>query len=192
MIAAAEPFELQLQRRKNRANGSWYIRPWVDVVTANGLERRKKNIVLGAADEMGKREAQAAKNRAMAVINRASYVVQSQIRFGIILDEFETRHLTRQSAPTQNKYRSLIKAHIRKAFGELQLHEITTKRVQDWLDAKALPVPPVVDATGKELKPAKPFAASWSTRSDIRRFSAAYSLRRSRGSIGRMRIQSST
>ncbi|MDE2103413.1 MAG: tyrosine-type recombinase/integrase [Patescibacteria group bacterium] len=127
-------------------NGSYYIRPWVDVITKDGITRRKKTIVLGPAT-MKQREVLAAKRRVMETINRASYVVQSQIVFGALLDEYAERHIKRQAYPTQKKYESLIKNHIRPAFGELQLIEITAKRVQEWLDAKP---------------------KSWSTRNDIR------------------------
>lgn len=129
-------------------NGSWYIRPWVDVITANGIERRKKQIVLGPVT-MKQREILAAKRRVMETINRASYVIQSQIVFGSLLDEYAKLHVPRQAAPTQRKYASLIKVHIRPAFGGLQLIEVTAKRVQEWLDAKGA-------------------TKSWSTRNDIR------------------------
>lgn len=139
----------KLQQNKN---GSWFIRPWVDVLTASGIERRQRQIVLGPGS-IGKRGAMEAKRRAMETINRASYVVQSQIGFGALLDEYETRHTARQASPTQAKYASLIKNHIRKAFGDLRLFQVTAKRVQEWLDAKAIP--------GPDLK-------SWSTRNDLR------------------------
>jgi integrase len=127
-------------------NGSWYIRPWVDVITAHGLERRKKQIVLGP-ESIGRRGALAAKRRVMETINRASYVIQSQIRFGDLLTEYAKRHAAKQAFPTQNKYASLIKNHIRPAFAELQLSEVTGQLVQKWLDSKN---------------------KSWSTKTDLR------------------------
>jgi len=127
-------------------SGSYFIRPWVDVITKDGIDRRKKTIVLGP-ETMKQRDVLAAKRRAMETINRASYVIQSQIRFGDLLDEYATRHIKRQGFATQNKYESLIKVHIRPAFEDFQLIEITAKRVQEWLDAKP---------------------KSWSTRNDIR------------------------
>jgi len=130
-------------------NGSYYIRVWVDVITKDGIERRKKTVILGP-ESIGKRGAQAAKRLAMDKINRAAYVIQSQILFGELLDEYAKRHIARQSIPTQNKYTSLIKNHIRPAFESLQLIEVTGERVQGWLDAKG--------ADGK----------SWSTRADLR------------------------
>src|SRR6185437_9516873 len=68
--------------RQNK-NGSWFIRPWVDVLTAVGIERKQRQIVLGPAS-IGKRGAMEAKRRAMETINRASYVIQSQIVFGAL------------------------------------------------------------------------------------------------------------
>ncbi len=37
-------------------NGSFFIRPWVDIIGSEGLERKKKTIVLGPAT-IGKRGA---------------------------------------------------------------------------------------------------------------------------------------
>jgi integrase len=51
---------------------------------------------------------------------------------------------------TQAKYTVHLKNHIRPAFGHLAIGEITTLRIDDWLEAKA-------DA-----------GLSWSTRSDLR------------------------
>jgi hypothetical protein len=48
----------------------------------------------------------------METINRPSGVIQTQVKFGTLLDEFETRHSSRRAFPTQNKYKSLIKVHI--------------------------------------------------------------------------------
>jgi len=117
------------------ANGSWYIRPWIDVITKDGVTRQKKQIVLGP-ESIGKRGAQAAKRLAMEKINRASYVIQSQISFSDLLDEYEKRHMARQALSSQTKCESLIRRHIRPAFGHFQLGEITGNSIQKWLDAK--------------------------------------------------------
>lgn len=135
---------------KQNGNGSWYIRPWVDVYEKGGERKRvKRQIVLGPAS-MGKREAIIAKRRTMETINRASYVIQSQIYFEELVKEYRERHIERQASPTRNKYESLLKNHVLPAFKGLQLYQITTKSVQEWLDVKA--------ASGK----------SWSTCSDLR------------------------
>ena len=117
------------------ANGTFFIRPWVDVMTESGLERRKKTINLGVTT---KREAILARRRAMETINRASYIIQSQISFAALADEYEKFHVVRQSSSTQGKYRCHLKNHIRPAFDALQLHEVTANRVQEWLDLKPL------------------------------------------------------
>src|SRR4051794_33307014 len=62
-------------------NGSYFIRPWVDIVTSTGLKRKKKTVPLGPGN-IGKRGAAARKNEVMGIVNRADYVIQSQIPFG--------------------------------------------------------------------------------------------------------------
>lgn len=130
------------------ANGSFYIKVWMDVVDARGLTRKQRRIVLGPVS-MGKRAAMAAKTQAMDRINRASYVIQSQIDFAELLKIYDKRHVAKLADPTQKKYRSLITNHIAKAFDKLKLYEITGARVDEWIAAKAE-------------------TYSWSTRTDIR------------------------
>jgi integrase len=133
-------------------NGSYYIRPWVDIVTPAGLVRQKKTIVLGPR-EMGKRAAVAKKNEVMKTINRADYIIQSQIPFGQFLDEYLVRHVRRVdnlAASTQAKYEVHVKNHIRPAFGSLLFCEVTALRISEWMQMKA--------STGM----------SWATRSDVR------------------------
>lgn len=145
----------KLQQNKN---GSWFIRPWVDVITANGRKRQKKVIVLGAAT-IGKRAAQAAKTQVMSTINRATYVLQSQISFADLLTEFEREHTRRLSVPTQLKYESLMKVHIIPAWSGMKLIEVTGQRIQQWLDAKSIAGTPEYKA--------------WSTRADLRNLMSA-------------------
>jgi integrase len=134
---------------RQNGNGSYYIRPWIDKITEDGIKRLKKVIVLGSVD-IGKRGAMSAKRKVMETINRASYVVQSQVKFSFLLDEYEKRHLSRQAISSQKKCECLLRRHIRPAFGHLQLCEITGNRVQEWLDAK--------EAAGM----------SWGARADLR------------------------
>jgi integrase len=136
----------QIQQSKN---GAFFIRPWVDVVTAAGLERKKKTIVLGPSG-IGKRAAVAKKNEVMATINRADYVIQCQIPFGQFLDEYTVRHVRKLAASTRAKYENHLKNHIRPAFGELMFCDVSPLRIDDWL---------------KEKEKAQ---LSWATRTDLR------------------------
>ncbi len=133
-------------------NGSFYIRPWVDLIGAEGLQRQKKTIVLGPG-EMGKRAAVAKKNEVMKTINQAAYMVQCQIPFGQFLDEYLVRHVRRVgnlAASTRAKYETHIRNHIRPAFADLLFYELTTVRIGDWFQAKAKA------------------GLSWATRCDLR------------------------
>lgn len=130
-------------------NGSFFIRPWIDVLAKDGLKRRKKTIVLGPA-QIGKREAVTRKNRIMEKLNRSDYVIQSQIRLADFLVHYKNAHFETLSASTRAKYRCHLKNHIEPAFSSLMLCEITTKRVDQWLAEK--------DRAG----------TSWATRMDLR------------------------
>ena len=91
----------------------------------------------------------------MATINRADYVIQSQIIFGDFLDVWIGGHVRRErilAASTRAKYMSHAENHIRPTFGKLQLREVTTRLIEAWLDDKAKP----------------PVNLSWATRTDLR------------------------
>jgi integrase len=105
---------------------------------------------------MGKREALAKAREIMQTINRAEYVITSQINVGRFLDEYQTMHVDRLAASTRAKYKNHLKNHIRPAFEKLMLCDIQPLLVQQWLDAKAEP-----DEDGKS-------GLSWATRTDIR------------------------
>lgn len=141
--------EPTLQQTKR---GVWFIRPWVDVVRDGRITRVKKTIPIGAT---GKREAQTNAREIMATINRADYVVASQINFGKFLDEYQTMHVDRLSASTRDKYSNHLRNHIRPAFEKLMLCELQPLLVQRWLDAKG------------ERAGDKP-GLSWATRTDLR------------------------
>lgn len=130
-------------------NGAYFIRPWVDVLTEQGITRRKKTIVLGPA-QIGKRQAIALRNQVMEKLNRSDYVIQSQIRLADFLIHYKNAHLEKLASSTRAKYRCHLKKHIEPAFATLMLCEITTKRVDAWL-------------TEKENA-----GLSWSTRMDLR------------------------
>lgn len=132
--------------------GVWFVRPWVDIIKDGKVMRAKKTIQIGT---MGKREARTKAREIMATINRADYVVASQINFGKFLDEYRTMHVDRLSASTRDKYANHLRNHIRPAFGKLMLCELQPLLVQRWLDAKG------------ERAGDKP-GLSWATRTDLR------------------------
>ena len=57
-------------------------------------------VALLGAGSIGKRAAAARKGEVMKTINRADYVIQSQIPFGQFLDEYTVRHVRKLAAST--------------------------------------------------------------------------------------------
>lgn len=143
----------------------WFIRPHVKHLGADGaLRNQKERIYLGMCSEMGKRQAIAEKNKVMETINRERYVVQSQMRFGDFLDQYEKQFVRAEhnlAASTQQKYLAHLRNHIRPAFADLMMAEITPQRIDAFLAEKAKSSG--MDAKGK-VKP----GLSWAARSDLR------------------------
>lgn len=125
----------------------WFVRPYVDVLEGGRIVRKKKRIPIAPVAEIGKREAQSRANKILETINRADYVVKQQLRLNDFLPLYRQSHMGKLGVAAQEKYESLLKNHIVPAFGDSMLCEITTLRVQQWLDG---------------------IKRSWNTRTDIR------------------------
>ena len=135
-------------------NPKYYIRPYVDVFQTDGsIKREKKRFYLGSLESTSKDAAKARRQKILATLNNGRNVLQAQVEFDEILDYFEEKFVNIKgnlAASTQAKYATLLKKHIRPAFGQRPLGEITSQFIKDWLKAKE-------DA-----------GLSWSTRSDLR------------------------
>ena len=121
----------------------------MDVIKDGRVSRALKTISIGS---MGKREAMTRAREIMSTINRADYIITSQIKLERFLEEYQTMHVDRLAASTREKYRNHLKNHIKPAIGHLMLCDLQPLLVQRWLDAK-----------GEGEKP-----LSWATRADIR------------------------
>ncbi len=122
-------------------NPRWYIRPYIDQLQPDGSIRRvKERVYLGACAEIPKRQATAEAAKAMVSLNDRKRVVLAQIPFRQFLDEYTKNYVLKPehfASSTQEKYCLHIENHIRPAFGALAMAEVTTKRIEDWLSAKA-------------------------------------------------------
>ena len=128
-------------QKTHGTNSRWYIRPYVDRLKPDGsMDRVKERVYLGSCAEMTKRQAQTESARAMAALNDRKRVIQAQVNFGDFLDEYTKSFILKRdnlAVPTQGRYLSFIKNHVRPAFGTLMMAEVTTKRIDDLLAAKA-------------------------------------------------------
>ena len=123
--------------RKDVGRPFYYIQPYVPVLTAEGLVRKRQNIQLGFCDEMTMRQAKARKEQIMATVNAGRFIVQSQIPFADLVQRFLDLHVPTLGPATQDDYRNKIKNHILPAFKNARLCDVTTDAVQLWLNGKA-------------------------------------------------------
>lgn len=135
-----------IQERTDVERPFYYIRPYVPVITEQGLERKQQRIQLGFMDEMSTREAKEAKARIMTTINDNKFLVQSQIPFKAVLDRYVEVRLP-QIPSTRDSYENKINKHIRPAFEFVQetkkkkrllrMCDIDKPMVEAWLNTKA-------------------------------------------------------
>lgn len=128
---------LERSKAGKRSRAYWFIRPVVPEINAAGeLVRDRKSIRLGFTDEVTKSEAKKAKQAVMATINSGSIVIQSQVPFAFLLEEFERVKIPRLSATTADKYRTHIANHIKPAFSKHSLLAINKAAIEAWLARK--------------------------------------------------------
>ncbi len=129
----------KIQIRSDVSRPFYFIRPYVPIVTANGIDRRKKSIPIGFCDEISIREAKGLKQQIMAAMNAGKFVIQSQLPFRVICERFLTSHVPTLGSAAQERYPLQIRNHILPAFADMKLCEITTDVVQAWLREKSMP-----------------------------------------------------
>ena len=73
--------------KTNSKRPEWYFRARIDVLVGPGQTARKeKPFYLGYVDEMGKRDAEKARNTVLEQsINRPALLIQSQVKFSQVL-----------------------------------------------------------------------------------------------------------
>lgn len=127
----------KIQTRTDVPRPYYFIRPYVPLFTADGLVRKQQVIKLGHCDEMNVRQAKARKEQVMATVNAGKFVIQSQIAFADLVQRYLDLHVPTLGARTRSKYECHIENHIKPAFGDLELCQITHEVVQQWLNQKA-------------------------------------------------------
>lgn len=116
------------------ADGSFYIRPWVDILTAAGRQRKKKTFNLGTS----KREAVTKKREIMTTVNNSGGVIRSQVPFAQLLANYQDLHIKKLGRATQLLYGGLLTNHIEPRWAGSMLCEITTIEIQRWFDGMQL------------------------------------------------------
>jgi integrase len=61
---------------------------------------------------------------------------RSRMTFGELIGDFEKAHMPKLARPTQKKYASLLRCHIKPQFAAMPVKELTTKKVDEWLSAE--------------------------------------------------------
>ena len=129
----------------------WYIRYRVDVMeTKAAVSRCEKTKFIGycpttndaterkCRGEITKREAARLRSAFMGTVNRADYVLQSQVKFSDFVEIWKDKHLSKLGAGTRQKYETHLRNHVVPQFGSLRLMDIDTEMVQDWLNHSGL------------------------------------------------------
>ncbi len=127
----------KIETRTDAVRPYYCIRPFVPVMTDEGLVRRQKRIPLGFVDETSMREAKQRKQEIMAGVNAGKFLVQSQLPFSAILQRFRDVRLPQIGASTRAKYSNHLDNHIEPAFKDLRMCDIDKPTVEVFLNDKA-------------------------------------------------------
>jgi integrase len=159
----------KIQIRSDVSRPFYFIRPFVPIVTADGLVRKQKSIPLGFCDQVSMRQARSKKQDVMATINQGKFVLQSQVQFSLIVRRFLDARVPQLGTATQAKYRTHIENHIEPAFGKLRMCDIDRPTVEAWLNFKAEPTTVTLKNKSTVEKP----GLSWWARQDLRNILSA-------------------
>lgn len=120
--------------RKDPKDDAWYIRYRVDQTVAPGqVKRIEQTRILGQCSEMTKRQAEKIRDQvAHEVINKPVMVLQSQVAFADVVQEYLTvlRHEVRSNS--WRKYHAAC-GHILAGFKDSRLGDMTPQSCQMWL-----------------------------------------------------------
>ncbi len=131
-------FQAPILKRSETADGRrdrWWFRAYVDTLEQGTRIRVEKSYHVGYCSEMGKREAQSKMAEMVAALNQPAVVLQSQVKFGSVLDKFL---LTVDVRPqTLQNYTGNVEKHFRPRWGDIKLCDISVLDVEEWIRAKA-------------------------------------------------------
>lgn len=123
---------------QRNANGSYFIRPYVDVRNSTGeLVRQKRTYILGGASA-SKRELATEKKLIMEPINNGGQIARAQILFEELVKVYRTRYLSTLAYSSVCLYECLLKKHILPELGPLPLYRITGVQIDEWFKSKQL------------------------------------------------------
>lgn len=136
--------------KDERGTPHWYIRYRVRVFENGRFVRKQKWHYLGACDSMTKRQAERERDRLMGGINHQVLTLREYLPFKEFVTLYRKDFMPNLGAGTQAKYACILDTHLLPEFGECQLADITTQRIQAMLTRK------------------KADGLSWWSRSDLR------------------------
>jgi integrase len=136
----------QVTTRKERPGAPWVFRYWTDVPQPDGsLKPLRKYQELGASkgpNAITKKQAEIERDRMLAKLNAPSVeIAVEQIAatgaavFKDVANIYEQGYLNRKqiATPTRKKEQFYLRQYILPRWGDLHLHQIQPKAVEDWL-----------------------------------------------------------
>jgi integrase len=127
----------KIEKREDVEEPFYFIRPYVKVIGASGIESKRRAITLGRCKDMTMRQAKAAKERIMAPINAGSFMVQCQLPLSAIIDKYIDVALPKLREGTRQNQTYLIEKHIKLCLGNLRMCDIGRLEIEAWLNDRA-------------------------------------------------------
>jgi integrase len=120
--------------RNSAAGPVWYIRYREKKLTAdNGqmtVRRVEKWETLGSCAKMSKHQAERAAAKILQRVNAQVFTLQSQLPWTEFVRLFDVNHIEGLAVPTQNNYRTIIRAHLTPALKNYTLAQIGPLQLQ--------------------------------------------------------------
>ena len=118
----------KLQIRRDVERPFYFIR-----YSAKG---RRRVQLIGFVDDMTAKEANKRRAAFLEVINAGRLLLQADLKFRQVCEQFLAVRVPQLAFATQNNYRSYIATHVLPAFGAMKLCDIDGSVVEQWLNDK--------------------------------------------------------
>jgi integrase len=131
--------ELHRTTPRNKKRAQWYCRYMVDVIVGPGQTRRiERRKYFGLCAEVSEREAKRQRDEFRRAVNAPlRQKLESQVPMSAWLQTYEDTYIPTLKPNSQTVYRQVCRM-ARSRFGDLRLCDVTTERVQGWINELAV------------------------------------------------------
>lgn len=125
-------------RKRGKRHPVWELQWWADYLTAEGkIGRKRESSILGYVADLTRKQAQKLAAEELLPLNQGKLTPMATVTFGEFVERFFVPNaLPSLKQSTRKRYRSTINFHLKPAFGQKRLCDISTLDIQTFVLSK--------------------------------------------------------